>query len=828
MFFMVLASATAATARTWNSPDGKSLAEGVFLSADFRQATIQLADQSRLQISLNKFCLADQEFIDDALEKSDADRAAKFNQTQPLIRAGSPVKPTAASDWKSAVDPPQLQFAIPAGVNLQFPIFTSALRVAEAGPAITFPASPSPYCFHIGSTTVGDLRTGATQTLKNAPRRFNAVTISPDGKQAAFVVSPQTNAARVELLVWDVASDAQKLTLPLTTVDLQNPAIESLEYVRSDQILLKERAASHFHSLPLDGRPAKQLRHPPLEEHDSFAISPGGKYLLLCSEQAKVASIHDVTTDQTQATLPIPPAIHRPNAAAPIANSSAMSVSANGRYLALFLTRNNQLELAIYDLALGKLTAHQPISEPIEIETISWFGEDAGCMVNGTHYFSRETAQLIFQQYPLFSKEERETRFVAADKRFFLDRRILHVVRAGPLEIERRSDNYALGRAQVDLQLPPLTTLVDESPPLAWQVAPGSQPIAAPALPTPVDELSKSAPLPSQGDATEQVLFSLCGSDAGRIVYQTTAPGYRDKLTRFDLQSGDSASYLAPEAVRIVVRDVSPSGRFALLSLSEAKAGYGARLDSMRLDLFDADTMQPHVSFRTGAESERDRKLIVWGGLLDDEHAAALTADGVFRCWTLSDCRLHYSLQLPFTPSCVVLSRRRDRIAFLDRIADGVAIVDAASGTPVGRLNGPFVARESSPFDYRISPDLRLSAGAFSAAGKTLWVKCSLPTRGANEVLSGWNLETGQTLPRLSLPRFSIGGLLGGDDGDLFCASAYNWPHIFRFVGGDIEKSQSIEAADKNSKNRQVFVGGGRFWYFAGDKFVPAKFPQPE
>ncbi|WP_146119291.1 hypothetical protein [Blastopirellula marina] len=824
---MMLASATAATARTWNSADGKFLADGVFLSADFHQATIQLADQSTLQIPLNKFCLADQEFIDDALEKSDADRAAKFNQTQPLSRASDPVQPTAAGAWMSAVDPPQLQFAIPADVNLQFPIFTSALRVAEAGPAIAFPASPSPYCFHVGSTTVGDLRTGATQTLKNAPRRFNAVSISPDGAQAAFVVSPQANAPRVELLVWDVASDAQKLSLPLTTVDLQNPAIEAIEHVRGDQILLKERAASHFQSLPLDGGPARQLRHPSLEEHDSFAISPGGKYLLLYSQQAKVVSIHDVTTDQTQATLPIPPALHRPNAAAPIANSSAMSVSANGRYLALFLSRNNQLELAIYDLAMGKLTAHQPIAEPTEIETISWFGEDAGCMVNGTHYFSRETAQLLFHQHPLFSKEERETRFVAADKRFFLDRRVLHVVRVGPLEIERRSENYALGRAQVDLRLPPLTTLVDESPPQAWQVAPGSQPVAAPSLPTPVDELSTSAPLPSQGDATEQVLFSLCGSDAGRIIYQTTAPDYRDKLIRFDLHSGDSASYLAPDAVRSVVRDVSPSGRFALLSLTEAKFGYRSHQDCMRLDVFDADTMQPHVSFRTGAESERDRKSIVWGGLLDDEHAAALTADGVFRCWTLPDCQLHYSLQLPFTPSCVVLSRRRDRIAFLDKIADGVAIVDAASGTPVGRLNGPFVAREPSPFDYRISPDLRLSAGAFSADGKTLWVKCSLPTRGANEVLSGWNLETGQTLPRFNLPRFSIGRLLGGDDGDLYCASAYNGPHIFRFVGGDIENQQSIEAADKNSKNRQTFVCGGRFWHLAGDKFVPAKFPSP-
>ncbi|MCC9607137.1 hypothetical protein LOC68_14345 [Blastopirellula sp. JC732] len=815
VLLLIFFSAAALPAREWKSGEGQLLADGKLLAADSQQITLKLKDQSVTAIPLASLSRADREFVDATLAKSDAMRAAFYNQTHPLVQnVERPVTPPNGK-WRSAVDPPQVQFAIPAGVKIPFTVDPNDGH-PDSDETFIFPTGPSPFLFHAPTRTVCDLRSGSTQMLRKAPAQFSASAISPDGKLLALLFTRAVGAQEICVVLWDIAADSLVRTITLPTLDDDDPRIDLFAFAGADRIVVKEFSAQFILNITVSDGALKRL---PCDRDSAtrggFALSPGGQFLFFYPDvgQSDRVLVYDLITGKPHGHLLIPAhplgpeerTISHINMESGvneyrrvrlwIEQADGMSVSSSGRYLFFFYSRHYQGEIVCYDLDRGGIVAHHVLKDELEPRTTSWCGDDFGCLVDGETLVARKTCEVCFERRQLDGEANRTARFVDTDKLFYADRQAIHIVRMSQWDIDKGIYNHIAGATDRDEGLPLLTAVPNPAPPTAWRV-PGNQPLTvAPSTTSAPPQSAAFAPNSSKLRISESY-----ANDAGRIVGSDEGYG----AASFDMATGRMARYVPPESTRSIARDVSVSGRYALLTLD-----YDSKL---RLDVFAAETMEPYASLRMSRSRTDQAKEVIWGGLVDDQHLAAVTQDGVLTCWTLPTCHQVYSVQLPLVPTGAFFSPQRDRILLAGGANDGIAIVDSASGEAIGRLHDISL---SSIFG-------ELKTGAFSSDGKTLSVAYDIGP--GNRLISIWSLETG--LPIKHVKSDLLVERLVYADGDQLMAIVGKSPQsAVRFLNGSLGAPETIQPSISGRTQPELIVVGSKIWFLDGDRLFSLRIP---
>ncbi|TWT32812.1 WD40 repeat domain-containing protein [Blastopirellula retiformator] len=802
-----------AAAHQWNSTDGTLRGEAKLLSVDSERATLKLPDQSVVTQPLASLSRADREFIDAALAKTDAMRALAYNQSHLLLRTIERSDEIPNGKWRSAADPSLVQFAIPADVHIPFKISPSD-KHPDSDETFVYASSPSPFVFHAPTRTVCDLRNGEYLSLRKAPAQFAASAISPDGTQLAFLLTRAVGALEISVVIWDVALDAQVRTITLPTLDDNNPRFDLFDFAGAGRIVAKEFSAKHILNITLSDGLIKKLPCDGSSATDGgFVLSPGGQFLFFYPDMGESDKllVYDLITSKPHGHLMIPPHPQGPvektiahintaiglnqyrRARLWIDSADGMSVSPDGRYLMFFLERHYSGEAVCYDVERGAIVGHQDLGDDQNPDAITWYGENRGCVLDGKTFVDRKSCEICYERTRPPGEMYESARFVDVDKLAYVDREGLHVVRISQWEMEKRTQGYAAGATDDDADLPILTASPNPSAPKPWQVKAAAPLTVAPATvvaPPQSAKFSDNVPQPRWKEA--------CATDSGRIVVRD-----RDKgVTSFDMKTGLRARYVPPELTNADVHDVSASGRYALLSL-------GSRY---RLDVFDAATMKPYASIRTSSKLFDRKNEVVWGGLIDDQHMAAVTQGGVLTCWTIPSCHQVYSVQLPFLPTSAVLSPQRERIFISGAPSDGIAILDSASGDAIGGL------RDNTLGGF----EGKMAAAAFTRDGK----KLSVAYEAAGDPLfSTWDLEAGLAIKHVK-SELMVQRLAYSDQGDLLAIVRDGYrSNAVLFQNGSLGAPQAIQPSTSRGSSPEFVIAGRKIWYLDDGRLFPLPIP---
>ncbi|HWE35827.1 MAG TPA: hypothetical protein VG406_04585 [Isosphaeraceae bacterium] len=523
-------------------------------------------------------------------------------------------------------------------------------------------------------------------------------------------------------------------------------------------------------------------------DHESIALSPGGRYLAMASKGEHLVAVFDLKTGEQVGTAEVPK-----NGIFDL-QCRGLAFSPDGKELAGIFDSFG-LYILVYKLADGTLAQRHDLGDKMEPKPefrneqrgIEWLPDGSGWLLAGRCVVDREGGRLVMSA-PGEGREsfEQPRRILAGGKLLIVagpkEQRVVKTVAFNKETIARAAKVVRSGGSVTDVELPPLK-------PADWSKARrlsgggglGGGPswsVAADPMPKPSKALT-TTPIALRGPKHEIRSTVLAGPGAAQALVamgpQGFGPGGKPvQVERVDLADGKLlGSFEAPGALDLVA--FSPDGKRAL---------FVAGQERKRLDVYDAESGKHVVGWRTNGAGG-DAGPIAWAAFLDADRALTLGQNGTLVLWSLAEPRAVYSMALD-GPAAATLSPGRKSLAV---VADGrLLVLDPATGAAQG--TGEALPASNGFAGVAIKPDGKEAVAIIG-----------------NRV-ARWDLANGRLLANFEVPVFGRPGvpIAWGDRGNVLVDNRWlidlgRKAHIWNYVNVGPVQGPSPD---------------GRVWYTAG------------
>jgi WD40 repeat protein len=603
-----------------------------------------------------------------------------------------------------------------------------------------------------------DMRTGRPHgNVSAVPRTFDVAAIRPDGR---FIVLIGPTEARV---IDTESGQAASI----------EPGRESVlfgSFSSDGSVVIVSEWGGRSSLLRCDPATGTVVARTPLRERDltrnvveslvSKVMSPGGRYLAF--QALDSLYVYEANTGElvAEATLP------HPRQQLTKAHSRAMAFSLDGTRLAVLSSRESaHLDLAIWDIASGRLLLHRPYQSGLargrrggHRDRLTWSADGQALLHNETVLLEGETGT------PVWGLNERNVTTLlglARGRRLVLDRQSSYHLAVRPFP-KGAVDACLAARKSRTERIPERTQhAVDSAVNVA--LAEATSPWQPPALHQAgviLGDLVLSE-IPLAKVPCVRVLPQL-----GRLVVQRT---------RVDPTQHFSNSNLIgpiPSEVQTIVETYDHSsskllntielpGRSDLLDVSNDGSKYltGMRLAAKRdwysrLDVWNSGDGAHLVGWRPVSKTTPPDKAVSLASFVDGDSVLVQHGDYV-TSWQLPECRLNYSLN------------KRAQMA-VDPARKYFLVGDMVSSSEDGRYYPVREVQSGGIAQKLILPERHYGttpiAMTFSVSGQQV-VGLLKPTTWGYQWLVVWDIESGQIVKDLALPAADLGQLFALDEG---------------------------------------------------------------
>lgn len=599
-------------------------------------------------------------------------------------------KPSAPVSWTVEVDPAAHPVAFERKADFQIPI-----PEHFGGDAVVFPSVTSPFVA-VGNNWddkkvrevwnfVSQKRVGAISGIRIWGQNYR---LSPDGVYFAFTAHGGKGPHVIDAAG---AKDLGEFEL--------GSWIEVMEFAGSARLIASARDTN----LKVWTLPSGELeREVPLPERlvkESLSVSPGGRYVAVCSAATHQVSVLDLNTGQTAGVIDVPL-----DADGHEMNCKDLEFSPDGQEFAGLFERSNKWRLVVWDVAQGSVADEFALADLNSLGSrgseLQWFPGRQRWLLKGRAILDRDSEAVVWTLPDLGPCLVIDDNRILAKTKFGR-RDVVAPYKLPESEIAKATEVIASGGTAADVGLPPVTTgdldslvsipLDEVGGVWAVQADPAPQP-AAPLLPQPV-QLKPSAGqiknmLLTRADAARAVLMYASTAAARPTRNQNTSRPDRNPvwLEVYDLLEGNRVDTLEIEFASELIA-VSPSGQYAMMRLATT---------GERVDVWDLTTKEHSVGWRpyqklpgedgaairvVGQQQGQTDRTVIGAAFIDDTHVLTMNRKNTIIMWELPACRAVYEIQNASKPGIspggkyIVVSSGR-----------GFRFFEALTGQPCGDL----------------------------------------------------------------------------------------------------------------------------------------------
>lgn len=618
--------------------------------------------------------------------------------TYPVAKVAAPAASAASASWRVPVDPPAFADGpYPPNLELSIPV------PDHYGDPVLYPTTASPFVL-LGDNSndrqrreVFDLRSGASVGRvagNKGSTLHDPMALSPDGR---FLAARDISEKPYAVTIWSLADGGPALqTIPLAEED---QVINLLDFLGPDELLLVKVSGGKALVYNVQtGKPVRQFELPKLWPEDSYALSPGRKFMTLVDSHADPTAlkVFDVTTGRLVGTQALPSeGTYDPNA-------KGVAFSDDGKALSVLFELKGNMHLMSWDVATGALESHHRAEGRDGFgdektykaaRNLQWLPDGTGWLVYDQAIVERSSGQRVWT-VPF---DERKQGLEEAPRKVLNAGRIAALVkqkdakylRSLPLPTDKIGAALAAARSggsASDALLPPLAAVDVASAPavaipavdVAWGVKPeataaGAKPLAHKPihLPAKATELIAMA----FADAATAQAAALSGT-GGRLndKEQAQQGGQPRTVHRVNLATGQMLGKLEVPAV-YGLEGISPDGTRLLLVPAQARD---------RVDVFAAADGKPVAGWRPAGAGGK----VIWAAFLDGERVLTADPAGTLALWSLAGGGVKpVYAAAGVAQGAPALSPGRKWVA---GYRDGfVLLLEAATGAVKGRIAAP-------------------------------------------------------------------------------------------------------------------------------------------
>ncbi len=484
------------------------------------------------------------------------------------------------------------------------------------------------------------------------------------------------------------------------TINLDNHP-DYVEFAGPDRVVIGATFQRAFEVWDLRAeRQVATFSVPARPDKDSLAVSPGGRYIIMCSTEDDRLRAYDLNNGQLIGEIDLPAE------GSYSAYCKGTAFSPDGEELAGLFEVSSKPIILCWNTRSGKLEAEHrfedrndlPNSFGYNSRAIDWLTFQDAWLVRGETVVDRQSGQKIWR-FP-YDLEN----FPAAARRMQSPDQLLSMVgsfskgfslRSNPIpdQLKKAIDVVRAGGNAIDATLPDLTEpdrsaveliALTRGTPWSAQADPAEaaeQPLAA-----------RPIPLRAQGRQVQRVLFSEPKAARALVVVRVGGPIQKDddprRLDRYDLASGRSLGSL----------DLPPLLEPIAFSLDGSTVLTRDADQQSRLDVWSLDEGTIDASHVVGWRPfENDPNQVTWAAFLDAEHILTSNEGGTLVLWNLPACRAVYQVETAGA-GAPLLSPGRQYLALFQ--GSTVSLIVAKTGELKGETVAASVAGDPTAANF--------------------------------------------------------------------------------------------------------------------------------